>query len=172
MVSEQRPPYPLDRGGDMSVGRGNPSQFDDKALMTTLRDYFSSQPDVIAAYLFGSRVADKARPDSDVDTAALLSEEDGVARFERRLRLMSEVSDICGQEADVVVLNDAPPLLQDQVLRHGRLIFERDQQARVEFEVRAGKVYADLKPMYDFFTGVLFKEIKEVGLGGRRRHPA
>jgi predicted nucleotidyltransferase len=156
----------------MIVRHGTPSEFDDEALGTALRDYFSSQPDLIAAYLFGSWVAGKARPDSDVDTAVLLSEEDGVARFERRLRLMSEVSEVCGQEADVVVLNDAPPLLQDQVLRHGRLIFERDRRAQVEFEVRAGKVYADLKPMYDFFTEVLFKEIKEVGLGGRRRHPA
>ena len=45
-----------------------------------------------------------------MDTAVLFSEEDGVARFERRLRLMSEVR---GQEADVVMLNDAPPLLQE-----------------------------------------------------------
>jgi len=59
--------------------------------------------------------------------------------------------------------------LQHQVLKHGRLIFERDRAARVEFEVRAGQIYADLKPMYDFFTEVLFKEIREVGLGGRRR---
>jgi len=136
--------------------------------VAALRDYFSSQQDVIAAYLFGSRVAGKARPDSDVDTAVLLSEEDGVVRFERRLRLMSEVSEVCGREADVVVLNDAPPLLQDQILRHGRLIFERDRAARVEFEVRAGKIYADLKPMRRFFQQALFREIKEVGLGGRR----
>jgi predicted nucleotidyltransferase len=152
----------------MNVRRGNPSEFDHEALVTALRDYFSSQLDVIVAYLFGSRVTGKARPDSDVDTAVLLSEEDGVVRFERRLRLMSEVSDVCGREADVVVLNDAPPLLQDQILRHGRLIFERDRQVRVEFEVRVGKVYADLKPMRRFFQQALFREIKEVGLGGRR----
>jgi predicted nucleotidyltransferase len=53
----------------MSVRRGNPSEFDDKALVAALRDYFSSQPDVIAAYLFGSWVAGKTRLDSDVDTA-------------------------------------------------------------------------------------------------------
>jgi len=142
------------------VRRRNPSEFDDEALVAALRDYFSSQQDVIAAYLFGSRVAGKARPDSDVDTAVLISEEDGVARFERRLRLMSEVSEVCGREADVVVLNDAPPLLQDQILRHGRLIFERDRQARVEFEVRAGKVYADLKPMRRFFQQALVSEAR------------
>ncbi|MFQ6058692.1 MAG: nucleotidyltransferase domain-containing protein [Anaerolineae bacterium] len=135
-----------------------------------LADYFASQPDVVAAYLFGSRAVGRARPGSDVDTAVLLSEEDGMVRFERRLRLISEVSDICGREADVIVLNDAPPLLQHQVLKHGQLLFERDRAARVEFEVRAGKVYADLKPMYNFHTRDLLQKIKEVGLGGRRRH--
>ncbi len=138
-------------------------------LVEALRGYFAAQPDVVAAYLFGSRATGQARPESDVDVAVLLSEEDGEARFERRLRLMDEVSDVCGREADVIVLNDAPPLLQHQVLKHGRLLVERDPAARVEFEVRAGKIYADLKPMYDFFTRDLLQKIREVGLGGRRR---
>lgn len=138
----------------------------DVAALTT---YLAAQSDIVAAYLFGSRAIGRARERSDVDVAVLLDEEDSVARFERRLRLMTEVSDVCGREADVVVLNDAPPVLQHQVLRHGRLLYERDRRARVEFEVRAGRIYADLKSMYDFFTEVLFKEIKEVGLGGRRR---
>jgi hypothetical protein len=93
--------------------------------------------------------------------------EDSVERFDRRLRLMSEVSDVCGREADVIVLNDAPPLLQVQVLKARRLLYERDHQARVAFEVRAGQVYADLEPHREFFRQVLFREIREVGLGGR-----
>ncbi len=79
------------------------------------------QPDVVAAYLFGSRATGRARPGSDVDTAMLLSEEDDLARFHRRLRLMDGVSEVCGREADVIVLNDGLPLLQHQVLKHGQL---------------------------------------------------
>jgi len=71
---------------------------------------------------------------------------------------------------DVVILNTAPPTLQHQVLRYGRLIYEGDRQARIEFEVRAGKIYADLKPMREFFANALFREIEEGELGGRRRH--
>ena len=142
-------------------------------LETTLREYLASQPDVVAGYIFGSRAQGRARPGSDVDVAVLLSDDlDGETRFMRRLRLGGEVEGAIGCRTDLVVLNDAPPLLQHQVLKYGRLVFERDRRARVEFEVGAGKVYADLKPMYDFFTRVLLKEIKEVGLGGRRRHRA
>jgi predicted nucleotidyltransferase len=138
------------------------------ADITALTEYLTAQPDVIVAYLFGSRATGRARAASDVDVAALLNEEDSFARFERRLQLMVEVSDVCGREADVIVLNDAPPLLQHQVLRHGRLLYERDRRARIEFEIRAGKVYADLEPMRRFFRQALFREVKEVGLGGRR----
>ena len=140
--------------------------------LTALTAYLAAQSDIVAAYLFGSRATGRAREESDVDVAVLLDEKDSVARFERRLRLMTEVSDVCGREADVIVLNDAPPILQHQVLKHGRLLYERDRRARVEFEVRAGQIYGDLKPMHDFFTEVLLTEIKEVGLGGRRRHRA
>jgi predicted nucleotidyltransferase len=131
-----------------------------------LVEYFSSQEDVLAAYLFGSHAAGKARPGSDLDVALLLRGEDSVARFYRRLRLISEVSNVCGREADVIVLNDAPPLLQVQVLKARRLLYERDRRARVAFEVRAGKVYADLEPQRKFFRQALFREIREVGLGG------
>jgi len=138
------------------------------ADITALTEYLAAQPDVVAAYLFGSRATGRARAASDVDVAVLLNEEDSFARFERRLQLMVEVSDVCGREADVIVLNDAPPLLQHQVLKHGRLLYERDRRARIEFEIRAGKIYADLEPMRRFFRQALFREIKEVGLGGRR----
>jgi len=79
-----------------------------KELIEALRRYFAEQPDVVAAYLFGSRATGRARPGSDVDTAVLLLEEDGLARFYRRLGLMDGVSEVCGREADVIVLNDAP----------------------------------------------------------------
>jgi predicted nucleotidyltransferase len=138
--------------------------------MPSLLEYLAAQPDVVAAYIFGSVAQGRARPQSDVDIAVLLAADlDEETRFDRRLRLGWEVERLIGRQTDLVVLNDAPPLLQHQVLKHGRLIFERDRAARVEFEVRAGQIYADLKPMYDFFTEVLFKEIREVGLGGRRR---
>jgi len=140
------------------------------ADITALTEYLAAQPDVVAAYLFGSRATGRARAASDVDVAVLLNEEDSFARFERRLQLMVEVSDVCGREADVIVLNDAPPLLQHQVLKHGRLLYERDRRARVEFEVCSRKIYFDYKPVLDRQTRELFREIKEVGLGGRRRH--
>jgi len=133
--------------------------------------FLSTQPDVAAAYLFGSLAEGRAAPRSDVDIAILLGgDPDSDRIWERRLALWDALERFTDCKLDLIILNQSPPLLQNEVLQHGRLLYEGDRAARVEFEVRAGKVYADLKPMNDFFTQVLFQEIKEVGLGGRRRH--
>ena len=73
-----------------------------------------------------------------------------------------------GGSLDLVVLNTAPIVLQHQVLREGRLLYESDLGARVDFEVRAGKMYADLRPVREFFRRSLFREIEEGRLGERR----
>ena len=137
---------------------------------TRLVAFLATQPDVIAAYLFGSLAQGRARPRSDVDTAILFADaSDSLAVGDRQLQLMDELERFADREVDVVILNTAPPILQHQVLQHGRLLYERDRQARVDFEVRAGQIYADLKPMYDFHTKDLLQKIKEVGLVHRRR---
>jgi hypothetical protein len=83
---------------------------------------------------------------------------DGLARFGDRAM-------------DVVLLNSAPLALRHQVLSRGRLLYEGDRMARIAFEVRAGQEFADLKPMYDYFTGVMLEEIREGRLGRSRPRP-
>lgn len=142
-----------------------PPAIDADALLA----YLDDQPDVVAGYIFGSHAEGRAHVRSDVDIAILLQEHKDIDYFGRRLRLMSAIEDFADAETDVVVLNSAPPLLQHEILKHGRLFYERDRAARVEFTVRAMQRYADLKPMYDIFNKDLLQKIKEVGLGGRRR---
>jgi len=136
---------------------------------TGLVDFLATQPDVVAAYLFGSLAEGRATPHSDVDTAILLADaSDPMAVGDRQLQLMGELERFADREVDVVMLNTAPPVLQHQVLRHGRLLYERNRRARVDFEVRAGKIYADLQPARGFLERSLFQEIREGRFGGRR----
>lgn len=128
--------------------------------------YLNWQPDVVAVYLFGSVARERVGPRSDVDVAVLLR--DGLSSeemFEQRLQLLGDLGSFSDREVDVVVLNTAPLLLQQQVLKYGRVIYERDSLARIRFEVRARKLYFDLRPLRDFYRPVLFREIKEIGLG-------
>jgi len=139
---------------------------------TGLIAFLKTQPDIVAAYLFGSLAQGRATPRSDIDIAILLKrvpKQLGGAT-DRQLRLMDVFRGFADREVDVVILNTAPPVLKDQVLRYGRRLYEHDRTERVDFEVRAGQEYADLQPMYDFFNQDMFQKIKEVGLGQRRRH--
>jgi hypothetical protein len=50
-------------------------------------------------------------------------------------------------EIDLVVLNDASPLLQHRVTRDGARILERDRAARVRLETTALLEYLDTAPL-------------------------
>lgn len=135
---------------------------------------FRSQPDVVAVYLFGSTVRGEATLRSDVDIAVLLDapSDSPLESCNRQAILAEELRKIIGRPVDVVILNRAHPLLCHQVLREGRLIYERDTLARIEFEVRTGKIYADLQPMWAFFHRALEHELEEGRFGELRRgHP-
>jgi hypothetical protein len=67
-----------------------------------------------------------------------------------------------------VILNNASSVLQHEVLRNRHVIYERSRMARVDFEVRAGKIYADEQPHRDFFMQAIFAELREGRFGGRR----
>jgi uncharacterized protein len=134
--------------------------------------YLAQQADVVVAYLFGSVARGQANSRSDVDLAVLLDPNLGSeACLERQLQLMVALDDFADREVQVTLLNRASPLLAYQVIRDGFLLYERNQAGRVAFEVHTMKVYFDVKPMLDFHSQVLMKQIREAGLGGRaRRH--
>ena len=91
-------------------------------------------PEIVFAYLFGSRGRGDARPDSDWDVAVYLDPAlSDHEQFKLRCRLAAELDDL--GEVDVVVLNDAPPLLAHRALM-GRRILVRDPVPLVRFQVR------------------------------------
>src|SRR5262249_17377219 len=123
----------------------------------------SEQTAVEAAYLFGSVAARRTRRDSDIDIAVLLSERiPPKNRFERRLQLMAELgAALHRSDVDLVILNDASPLLAHRVLSKGELMFERSPSARVRFQVRTANRYADMVPVYEMYIRYLKKSVRE-----------
>lgn len=105
-------------------------------------------PHVSSAYLFGSHVAGRVHRESDVDVGVLVSWKlKRVQRFEERVRLAGALpGKLGGRPVDVVVLNDAPPLLGRRVVLDGRRVFcadpEADHAFRRDVQLRA----ADLEP--------------------------
>ena len=128
----------------------------------------SRHRDIQAAYIFGSVAQGRARPDSDIDIAVLLGRRLPDARALRyRLKLAGELgAALHRNDVQLVILNDAPPLLAHRVLSRGALVFERSRAARVRFHVQTASRYADAVPTLERYIARLKQDVREGRVGG------
>lgn len=138
----------------------------DDAARARLRDVLD-RDGVVAASLFGSQAAGKAGPLSDVDVAVWLDPSlSDSERFRVRLELIGHAAGaLRTNEVDLVVLNDAPPLLKHRALRSGVRLLDRDPVARVRLESRAVSDYLDTKPLRERLTRAMRTRIDEGRFG-------
>ena len=127
------------------------------------------RPKVVAAFLIGSQARGSAGPLSDVDVAVL--HDLGLGSRERldlRLALAASAGAALGTpEVDIVLLNDAPPLLRHRALRDGIRLLDRDPKERIEFEVRTLNNFVDTEPLRQLVARRLRKSIAEDRFGRR-----
>lgn len=110
------------------------AQIDSEPARARLAARVAEASEVCFALLFGSRTAGTARPDSDWDLGVYLA--DSLAPEQRsavRDRLVASIEP--QDRVDLVVLNDAPPLLAHRALL-GEKLLVRDEAAYVRFVVR------------------------------------
>lgn len=117
-------------------------------VLDSLRDAapaaFAGEP-VAFAYLFGSHATGRARPDSDIDVAVVLSDS-GADPLEASLRLPSKLERASGlTRIEVVVLDGAPLPVKGRAVTEGRLIFSADEPARVRFEGATQREFFDFE---------------------------
>ena len=117
-------------------------------LVMSIAGVLEPRQEILEAYLFGSRVRGAGHAHSDIDIAVFIDEgsaEPGLFGYQSELTatLMSAL----GTNAiDVVILNDAPPLLYHRVLRDGERLLSRNLQATTVREGRAISRYCDFEP--------------------------
>jgi predicted nucleotidyltransferase len=132
-----------------------------KSVRKAVVAYLKTRPEVQAAYLFGSLVTGRSRPDSDVDIAVLVSGKVKNA-LQYRLKLIAGLeAALKRSDVDVILLNEAPPLLAHRVLAKGELIIEGSASARVAFQVRTVNRYLDTQPMRNLYLSYLKKHAGE-----------
>lgn len=108
----------------------------------------ASEPDVVAAYLYGSLTRGEAGPLSDVDVALLVS--DPRTGEAVRARTTDALCRRLGtSRVDVVLLAESPPPLSYRVVRDGLLVASRDAAVLERFITRTVLQYLDFKPMRD-----------------------
>jgi predicted nucleotidyltransferase len=120
-----------------------------ESIEGALHHFFSGQQEILLAYLFGSYLEREKRPYHDIDVAVFLLPPrievlNKTTPYGYRAQLVSQLCHLLKyNQVDVVLLNDASPVLLRQVIAKGKLIFRRSDIDRIDFEVKSLKRYAD-----------------------------
>lgn len=114
-------------------------------LISVLTSALASRPEVLDAYLFGSQASGAATSVSDLDVAVYI---DPAVALTSPYGPAADLSAVLGaatgrRDVDVIVLNNAPPLLYHRVIASGIRIFARDLCAATTREGRALSRYCD-----------------------------
>ena len=115
------------------------------AKFQDLAPLFRRKKRIAAIYLFGSTATGRDRQGSDLDLAIVTKK---TISGRERLKLEADLSSRLRLDVDLVVFGQAPPLLQHQILKYGRLICENDPAERVRQEVRARAEYLDTRRLF------------------------
>jgi len=137
--------------------------FEKQSRLTQL---FAHNP-VNAAYLAGALSSRTSFGHlSDVDIAILLMDQIKADQFlDYRLYFFSELAKHLESDAiDVVILNQASQLLKVQVIKHGQILYSRDEKQRVSFESKTVMEYLDFKKFDDIQRQALTRRLHKQAL--------
>jgi len=112
---------------------------------TIVKTVLSYYPDVEAIYLFGSYLTPDQQQDSDADIAVLFPHER--ARLLRNL-VMSDCRDalenVLKRTVDLINLRMVNTVFQNEIIQHGRIIYQQNELIVDEFEMQVMSSYQKL----------------------------
>ncbi|NOZ94072.1 MAG: nucleotidyltransferase domain-containing protein [Acidobacteria bacterium] len=119
-----------------------------QALVRKIAGVLEPRGEILEAYLFGSVARGEAQAHSDIDVAVYVDKRRcPETPFGYRADLTTALMAGLGtNDIDVVVLNEAPPLLYHRVLRDGIRVLSRDLRATTTREAQAYSRYFDYLP--------------------------
>jgi uncharacterized protein len=125
--------------------------FEGNDLVARLGLELAKRPEILEAYLFGSRARGEARAHSDVDVAVYVdAAQVAPSAYGYEATLGTELMRaLATDRVDVVVLNRAPPLLYHRVLRDGVRLLSRELAATTTREGQALSRYCDYVPQLE-----------------------
>ena len=134
-----------------------------KLLQEHLPAILKDRP-VMLAYVYGSIAEGCSLPSSDVDIALVWLPSNKQSPYERlnaELDIAAEIEEQTGiRNADVRGIKDAPLKVQGQVLTEGQLLYSRDEDLRVEYEVYTRKRYFDFQPVLEMMRKGFFEHLE------------
>ncbi|NLX61897.1 MAG: nucleotidyltransferase domain-containing protein [Tissierellia bacterium] len=115
-------------------------------IIEKCKEVLMEYKEILFAYVFGSYVQGKIRLDSDIDIAIYLEDEIDLDRY---LAIKMKLTEVCKREVDLVILNEATPLLKYEIYRNNIPIFSRNRDIETRYKVKLLFEYNDIKRYLD-----------------------
>jgi predicted nucleotidyltransferase len=120
-----------------------------ESVAKALNNFFTNRKEVVLAYLFGSIMEKRSRPIHDIDIAVLVAPDqlyslNQDAPYGYSAEMNAKLAHLLQcEKIDLVILNEASPLLLRKVIGKGMIIYCAAEVERIKFEVAALKKHAD-----------------------------
>lgn len=135
-------------------------------ISSKLKTIFSKNH-IILVYLFGSEATGFKHRESDLDIAILLDKKVRKDKyFEKTLEFPELFRKIFpNKQIHILILNEATPLLKHQVLKEGKLIFSKNEEETIKFNLETVHLWEDTKHLREIQWEYLKKRIKQGKFG-------
>lgn len=116
---------------------------------------------VLFAYVFGSYAKGRTTAKSDVDIAVFF---DAKVVKEKYSAILGDLREELAQRLeaydriDIVALNNAPPLLEREVVYEGKLLYALDKAAQAHYQARAVSRWLDFEWHHNRFVRKVYAE--------------
>ena len=115
-------------------------------IIKKCKDILIKYEDVVFAYIFGSYAQNRIRRNSDIDIAVYLKKKIDIDKY---LEMKMNLTEVLNREVDLVILNDATPLLKYEIYKNNILLFSRDNTLESKYKVKTLFEYSDMKKYLD-----------------------
>ena len=113
---------------------------------------------ILFAYIFGSYAQNKLRKNSDIDIAIYLIDKMDTDEY---LEIKMLLTEAFKREVDLVILNNATPLLKYEIYKNNILLFSHDNTAETSYKVKTLFEYNDMKKYLDLSYEINIARIRE-----------
>jgi predicted nucleotidyltransferase len=114
-------------------------------------DEARSDPAVLAVILFGSASRGEATAGSDLDVCLVL-QPTATDPLEHRIRYLGRY------DVDLQIFQSLPLPMRSRILKEGRVLFVRDEDALYEIAFRTIRAYADFKHIHQMYLDAVLRD--------------
>jgi uncharacterized protein len=128
--------------------------------LNLIRDTLAQRPEVNTVYLYGSFAKGDAVKSSDIDIGVHV-DPSFKASLSYMGEVLNEVATLAGdRKVDAFIINEMSPLFRFNVIYPNKVLYCRDQEKRVDFELKTRRDYEDYLPFFNYRTEMAVKEAK------------